>query len=151
MLGLKLNDVSKLWCWWIINMNIFEVVIPAVPIKAQHTNIRTVWYILYMIFLLTHWGREINGRHISDDIFRCIFFNANLRILLKIPLKLVPRVRISNIPALVQVMAWRRSGYKPLSEPIMVRSPTHFCVTRPQWVNEYFMCLLISRKPFWMG
>ena len=32
-------------------------------------------------------------------------------------------------------MAWRRPGDKPLSEPMMVRSPTHICVARPQWVN----------------
>ena len=32
-------------------------------------------------------------------------------------------------------MAWRRSGDKPLSEPMMVGLPTHICVTRPQWVN----------------
>ena len=28
-------------------------------------------------------------------------------------------------------------GDKPLSEPIMVRLPTHICVTRPQWVNRF--------------
>ena len=32
-------------------------------------------------------------------------------------------------------MAWRRPGDKPLSEPIMVRLPTHICITRPQWVH----------------
>ena len=46
----------------------------------------------------------------------------------------VPRGPINNIPTLVQVMAWRRPGDKPLSEPMMVRLPTHICVTRPQWV-----------------
>ena len=40
-----------------------------------------------------------------------------------------------NIPALVQIIAWRRSGDKPLSEPMMVSLVTHICVTRPQWVN----------------
>ena len=33
-------------------------------------------------------------------------------------------------------MAWRRPGDKPLSETMMVSSPTHICVTRPQWVNR---------------
>ena len=28
-----------------------------------------------------------------------------------------------------------RPGDKPLSEPMMVRLPTHICVTRPQWVK----------------
>ena len=32
-------------------------------------------------------------------------------------------------------MAWRRPGDKPLSEPMMVRLPTHICAARPQWVN----------------
>ena len=48
---------------------------------------------------------------------------------------LYPKVRINNIPALVQIMAWRRPGDKPLSEPMVVNLLTHICVTRPQWVN----------------
>ena len=32
-------------------------------------------------------------------------------------------------------MAWCQPGDKPLSEPMMVRLPTHICVTRSQWVN----------------
>ena len=36
---------------------------------------------------------------------------------MKISLKLVPKGSINNIPALVQIMAWRRTGDKPLSEP----------------------------------
>ena len=43
---------------------------------------------------------------------------------------------INNIPVLVQILAWRRPGDKPLSGPMMVRLPTHICVTRPQWVNH---------------
>ena len=35
----------------------------------------------------------------------------------------------------VVIMAWRRPGDKPLSEPMMVNLLTHICVTRPQWVN----------------
>ena len=42
---------------------------------------------------------------------------------------------ISNRPALVQIMAWRRPGDKPLSEPMMASLLTHICVTRSQWVN----------------
>ena len=34
-------------------------------------------------------------------------------------------------------MAWRLPGDKPLSEQMMVRLPTHKCVTRPQWVNTF--------------
>ena len=77
-----------------------------------------------------------NECHISDDISKRIFPNENVRIPIKISVKFVPRGRINNIPALVQIMAWRRPGDKPLSEPMIVILPTHICVTRPQWVNQ---------------
>ena len=51
-----------------------------------------------------------------------------------ISLKFVPHGPINNIQALVQIMAWRQPGGKPLFGPMMVRLPTHVCVT--QWVNE---------------
>ena len=76
-----------------------------------------------------------NRRHFADAIFKCISENEIELISPRISLKFVPKVRINNIPALVQIMAWRRPGDKPLSEPIMVSLLTHICVTRPQWVN----------------
>ena len=50
-------------------------------------------------------------------------------------MKLVPIGPINNIPALVQIMAWRRPGGKPLSDPMRISLLTHICVIRPQWVN----------------
>ena len=76
-----------------------------------------------------------NGRHFADDIFKCILLNENVWITPKYSLKFVPKGPINNIPELVQIMAWRRRGDKPLSEPMLVSSPTHICITRPQWVN----------------
>ena len=76
-----------------------------------------------------------NGRRFADDTFKCIFLNENVRISIKISLKFVPKVPINNILIMVQIMAWRRSGDKPLCEPMMVSLLTHICVTRPQWVN----------------
>ena len=75
------------------------------------------------------------GRHLADNIFKCIFLNEDGWIPIKISLKFVPKGRINNTPALIQIMAWCRPGDKPLSEPMMVRLPTHICVSRPQWVN----------------
>ena len=77
-----------------------------------------------------------NGHHFADDIFKRIFFNENVWISINFSLKFVPRCPINNIPALVQIMAWRRPDDKPLSEPMMVSLPTHICVTRPQWVKS---------------
>ena len=76
-----------------------------------------------------------DGRHFADDIFTCIFFNENFCILIKFLLKYVCKGPIENNLALVQIMAWRRSGDKPSSEPMMISLLTHLCVTRPQWVN----------------
>ena len=76
-----------------------------------------------------------DGRLFPDDIFKCIFFNENVWISIKISLRFVPKALINNIPALFQIMAWRRSGDKPLSEPMMVSLPTHICVNRTQWIK----------------
>ena len=76
-----------------------------------------------------------NGRYNTDDIFKCIFLKENVWIPTEISLKFVSEGPINNIPALVQIMAWRRPGAKPLSEPMMVCLLTHICVTRPQWVK----------------
>ena len=76
-----------------------------------------------------------NGRHFADDIFKCIFLNENVWIPIEISLKFIPKGPINNIAALFQIMAWRRSGDKPLSEPMMIKVPTDICVARPQWVK----------------
>ena len=77
-----------------------------------------------------------NGRHFADNILKSIFLNDNIWIQIKISLKFVPKGSINNIPAVVQIIAWGRPGDKPLSEPMMLRLPTHICVTGPQWVNN---------------
>ena len=91
-----------------------------------------------------------NGRRFADDTFKRIFLNENVRISIKISLKFVPKGPINNNPALVQIMAWRRPGDKPLSEPMMVRLLTHICVTRPQWVNTHvswsWECSMLSSR-----
>ena len=73
-----------------------------------------------------------NGRHFTDDIFKCIFLNENVYISSKISLKFVPKGPINNIPALVQIMAWRRPSDKTLSEPMTGSLLTHICVIRPR-------------------
>ena len=92
------------------------------------------------LFPLHGWinslGPRLNRRPFADGIFKCIFLNVNEWILPRISMKFVSKVRIDNIPALVQIMAWRRPGDKPLSEPMIVSLLTHICVTRPQWVKS---------------
>ena len=87
-----------------------------------------------------------NGRLFADDIFRCIFLDENVWIPIWISLNFVSKGPINNILALVQIMAWRRTGDKPLSEAMMVRLPTHLCITRPQWVNQVLLDILTTQK-----
>ena len=74
---------------------------------------------------------------------KCFFLNEKVWISIKSSLKFVHKGPINSIPSLVQTMAWRRPGDKPLSEPMTARLPTHICVTRCQWVNSLSITLLI--------
>ena len=58
----------------------------------------------------------------AEDNFKCILLIENDRIQIRISLKFVPRSAINNKPSLVQVMAWRRTGDKPLPEPMLTQS-----------------------------
>ena len=76
-----------------------------------------------------------NGRHFPDDTYICFSLSENVWILIKISLKFVPKGPINYIPTLVEIMAWRRPGDKPLSEPMMINVLTNICVTRLQWIK----------------
>ena len=79
---------------------------------------------------LARWGRNEIDNILQTIFLNVFFFNENVWISIKISLKFVVKGPINNIPTLVQIMAWCRSGDEPLSEPMMVRLPTHICVTR---------------------
>ena len=80
-----------------------------------------------------------------NDIFKCVLFNENVSLSIKISLKFVPKGAMTNIPAMVQIMAWRQLGDKPLSEPMMVSLLTKICVTQSQWVR--YMMLRQDENP----
>ena len=56
---------------------------------------------------------------LAEDIFKCIFMNEKLQILIRISLKFVTKGPIDNKSAVVQVIAWRRTGDKPLHETML--------------------------------
>ena len=85
----------------------------------------------FLLSNVTHWGPDKIAA-----IFKCIFLNENVWILHTISLNCVPKVRINNIPALVQIMAWRRPDDSPISEPMMIRLLPRICVTQLQWVKS---------------
>ena len=68
---------------------------------------------------LTHLPLDKMAAILADDIFKCIFLNEKFCIVIWISLKFVPKGPIDNKWALVQVMAWHRTGDKPLPGPMM--------------------------------
>ena len=81
---------------------------------------------------LTHWGWDKMDA-ISPKTFSSAFYWMKMyELQLKIHWSLFLRVQLTIFQ---QIMVWHRPGHKPLSEPMLVSSPTHICVTRPQCVN----------------
>ena len=106
-----------------------QVLVPTVPYMYKNGP----W--LYHDKFNTLRPRQ-NGCHFPD-ICKWFFLNENVWISIKITLKFVPGGPINNIPALVQIMAWRRPDTKPFSETMMV--------SLPHWVNslrpsDAYMC-----------
>ena len=130
--------------WWDANeASMYEANMILIGLLVSQLGLHPTWCISWR----GQWFWEINslrprqnGRLFADDTFKRIFLNENIRISTKNSMKFVPKGLINNIPALVLIMAWRRPGDKPLSEPMLVRSLTHICVTRPQWVKRR-MCV----------
>ena len=79
-------------------------------------------------------GARQNGRHFADDIFKGILVNKNIWISIKLSLIFASKSPIDCEPTLAQPMTWRLPGDEPLSEPVMVKLPTHLWVTRSQWM-----------------
>ena len=80
-------------------------------------------------------GAETKWQSFPDSIFEYVFLDQNKWISIEISLQFVAKGSVNNIPALVQIMTWRRPGDKPLSETMIFTLPTHIWVTRPQCVN----------------
>ena len=75
---------------------------------------------------------------ISQTIFSNAFnasLNENIFISIKISLKFIPNDLISSIPALVQIMAWRRPGTTHYLNQCLPDSLADIWGTRVRWVN----------------
>ena len=68
---------------------------------------------------LTQWGLNKMADIFADGTFNGIFLKAICYDLIQISLKFVPKDPIDHKSSLVQVMAWCRTGNKPLHEPMM--------------------------------
>ena len=88
----------------------------AIIAKMYHSAEKCCW------IDLTYLPLDKIAAILAGENFKCIFWNENHRIPIWISLKFVPsRSPIGNKPALVQVMAWCRTGDKPLPEPMLTQ------------------------------
>ena len=77
----------------------------------QVLHLRTHWpRFVYANYGLTHWGRDKMAAILPDDIFKYILLNWNRYMVVEMSPRFVPKGSVNNIPALVQIMVWRRSG-----------------------------------------
>ena len=99
----------------------------------------STWLQFYTLSLLQYIStlrpkvEDKNGWHFVDNVFKCTFLNENIRILINISLKFVPKGQINSTPGLVQIQAWRQPGDKPVSKPMMFSLLMYICATQPQW------------------
>ena len=99
---------------------------------------------IHSLFFNTVTPRQ-NGSHFAEGIFLFILFYGNYHSLIlitlicvskvQISLKFVPKGQINDKPALIQIMAWHRTGDRTLYVPIIITiiiTLMHICVTQPQ-------------------
>ena len=89
-----------------------------------------------------------NGRHFADDTFKRIFVNENVRISIKVSLKLFLRVQWTILQHCFRL--WLGAA-QLLSEPMLACSPSHICVSRPQWINLYPLDKMLFHKLYVIG
>ena len=70
---------------------------------------------------------EQSGHHFADDFFKLIFINVFW-------LLFVLKGTIDNKVALVQVMAWHRTGDKPLPKPMLTQFADAYMRHQGRWV-----------------
>ena len=148
----------KIWPWiiiWIIhlghNLDLFWLItdwllvdfrysraVDSSSIKHMISRNKLLMVYFRLSMILTHWGWDKMAAISQTTSSGAFWWMKIYEFLLKISQKCVPGVRINNISALVEIMAWRRPGYKPLSELLMVSLLTHICVARPQWAKYIF-------------
>ena len=119
-------------------MDIMPHICKLVACKIEPRQARALFFIYFFVYFgfILGVARQciysfINSFHLdktaadmADDNFKsfiCIFDNENDRISIQISLKFAPRILLDNKPALIKLIAWRRTGDTPLSEAIQTR------------------------------
>ena len=126
-----------LWNLYVESSTVAQVMLWHCQATSHYLNCKALPVRQWVKDVLNTLRPSQHGRHFADDTFKRIFLNENIIISIKISLKFVPKGPINNIPALVQIMAWRRPGNKPLSEAMMV---IYWRIYESLGLNELIMC-----------
>ena len=118
---------ADIFGWTYLYLYLNRCICICIWIKVEENICICIWKIQIFVFVFV-----FDKRYLTPAL---IFINENVWTSQNISLKFAPEFQINNVPALIQIMAWRRPGDKPLFEPMMVSLLTHICVTLPQWVN----------------
>ena len=110
-----------------------DCLLSTVQVCLQLRMMPSFWHFLSYMQLI-HWAKT-KWPPFPEDIFKCIFLNEGVQISVTISLMCIPKGQISNISALVQKMARRRPGEKPIFEPMIVSLPMNLCVALPQRIK----------------
>ena len=150
LVAIRTHKCSKCLCqlsinhWFLTRPGVDQARISG-PMMAQCTDILRPEELI-LICVVYHFTQNViytlplrKIADISQTTFSTAFvLDAVMRTSSDSSRKYVPKGWINSIPALVQIMAWGRSGDKPLYAPIMTSLLTHTCtqtcVTRPQWI-----------------
>ena len=83
-----------------------------------------------------------DGHHFADDIFKYMFMTENVCTLIEIEisLKIAPLVSLEYDTASVSIVASRRIGNKPLSEPRMAQFTIYTSLGN---MNAHIICHVI--------
>ena len=137
-----------IWCFTVCNT--FKNTIHLK--KTTHGSCLVVWCYgmlpIDFIHVLTHRGRDRNAAFWQTRCSTPFYWKEICYFRLRLRLrKFVPKIWINNITALVQIMACRLVGAKPLSEPMVISLLKHIYMTRPQWVKGalHRVCLMMTK------
>ena len=103
------NDSVRMLSIWLVEINLNDIYPWSAPshylkqwrsiVNSNRRN-KLQWNLRRNLY---NFGNTLrprqNGRHVPDDIFKSIFLNENIWVLLKISPKFVPKVRIYTIAA----------------------------------------------------
>ena len=105
--GFVFINFNVFWCSLVCYIEAFQnfILLDLIIINAKEMLMKVAITFLSVLLViqkpLTHLPPGQNGRHFTDDIFKCIFVNEKFFILIEISLKFVPKVPIDNNPAVV--------------------------------------------------